>query len=133
MAKVRRLFHKKWRWQRVTKLMARDGQNCMICRCSLSRKIKSPHHNQYITFDHIVPRSHGGTNQLHNLRLAHRLCNMRRGNDPLLDEHEDKALSHEGLEQDAGLVNAPSESEEHQLRLNDVGDAGVEPARDEGL
>lgn len=97
--------------------------NCTICLTLLNRKIKSPHHQEFITFDHIVPRSLGGTNQLHNLRLAHRYCNMKRGNDPLLNENE--ALSHEGLEQDAGLVDAPSKSEEQPLHLNDNGDAGA--------
>lgn len=31
------------------------------------------------TFDHIVPRSRGGTDSLDNLRLAHRKCNHARG------------------------------------------------------
>lgn len=29
--------------------------------------------------DHIVPRSHGGSDDLANLRPSHRLCNSRRG------------------------------------------------------
>ena len=31
------------------------------------------------TFDHIVPRAHGGEDELHNLRLVHRCCNHIRG------------------------------------------------------
>lgn len=32
------------------------------------------------TFDHIRPKSKGGRGGLYNLRLAHGLCNSRRGN-----------------------------------------------------
>jgi 5-methylcytosine-specific restriction protein A len=32
------------------------------------------------SIDHVVPRSLGGTDELDNLRPAHRACNARRGN-----------------------------------------------------
>lgn len=32
------------------------------------------------TRDHLIPYSHGGTDDLHNLRPAHRRCNSKRGN-----------------------------------------------------
>lgn len=32
-----------------------------------------------MTIDHAIPKARGGTNDLHNLRLAHELCNHRRG------------------------------------------------------
>lgn len=35
-----------------------------------------------LTLDHIVPTSHGGTNDRHNLRPTHRGCNSARGNRP---------------------------------------------------
>lgn len=41
-----------------------------------------------VSFDHIVPRSHGGLSNLANLRLAHGICNSRRGNDPLVEDDE---------------------------------------------
>jgi hypothetical protein len=31
------------------------------------------------TFDHVIPRVHGGEDALHNLRLVHRACNHMRG------------------------------------------------------
>jgi 5-methylcytosine-specific restriction endonuclease McrA len=34
------------------------------------------------TFDHIVPVSLGGTWDEENLKLAHKICNNRRGNQP---------------------------------------------------
>jgi len=36
----------------------------------------------YPTFDHVVPRSKGGTNRLENGILKHRLCNERRKDAP---------------------------------------------------
>jgi len=88
MGKVRGHWQKKWRWQRVTKLMARDGTDCTICGSSLDRHLRKPNHPQYITFDHIIPRSSGGTDDFINIRLAHRRCNEERGNDPILPDEE---------------------------------------------
>ena len=31
------------------------------------------------TFDHIIPRAHEGSDDITNLRLAHAICNKRRG------------------------------------------------------
>lgn len=31
------------------------------------------------TADHLIPHSKGGTDDLHNLRAAHRFCNVSRG------------------------------------------------------
>lgn len=58
--KYRHTFHRKWRWQRVTQIMARDGLFCAICGLILSRAVKDPESPDYITFDHIVPTSRGG-------------------------------------------------------------------------
>jgi 5-methylcytosine-specific restriction endonuclease McrA len=88
VSKVKRHWHRKWRWQRVTKIMARDGSSCSICGKPLARGYRDPNHESYITFDHIVPRSRGGASDLGNLRLAHRSCNTLRGNDPIPPEQE---------------------------------------------
>lgn len=86
MGKVRGHWHRRERWRLVTRLMARDGENCTICGEPLDRTVQDPHHDRYITFDHITPRSAGGNDDFHNKRLAHQLCNSQRGNDPILDE-----------------------------------------------
>lgn len=88
MSKARKHWHRKWRWQRVTKLMARDGTNCALCEELLDRRVRDPRATNYITFDHITPRAMGGTDRLDNLRLAHRRCNELRGCDPILPEQE---------------------------------------------
>lgn len=82
------LGYRKKRWQRVTRLMARDGEDCTICEEGLDRALRDFDDPRYITFDHIVPRSRGGLDVERNLRLAHKLCNELRGNDPLMEEGE---------------------------------------------
>jgi 5-methylcytosine-specific restriction endonuclease McrA len=54
------------------KLIERDGLVCGICFERLTEKTA--------TIDHIRPKSLGGTNELENLRLAHRSCNGSRSN-----------------------------------------------------
>lgn len=76
----------KERWINVTRLMSRDGDKCSICDLPLDRRIRDPHDDAYITFDHIKPRSNGGDDSLANLRLAHQVCNNERGNDPLAEQ-----------------------------------------------
>ena len=60
-------------------LVSRDGNICGICKKSLN----------YLTepfeIDHILPRKHGGTNNIENLQLSHPICNRNKG---------DKILSH---------------------------------------
>jgi 5-methylcytosine-specific restriction endonuclease McrA len=50
-----------------------------------------------VTIDHIVPVWTGGTEALENLRLAHRICNMRRGGvekSPAQRARDEKAARH---------------------------------------
>ena len=84
--KSKSMFHRKARGLAITRLMARDGNACGICSRELDRRLRDPDHDLFITFDHIVPRSAGGFDDLPNLRLAHRRCNLLRGNDPLEEE-----------------------------------------------
>ena len=53
-----------------TAIMERDRGICAIC----GKKVKQSE----ISFDHILPLSRGGQHKPSNLRLAHRLCNIRR-------------------------------------------------------
>ena len=86
--KRRALWFHKLRGLNITKLMARDGDRCAICREPLNRKIKDRYDPFYVTFDHRVPVSAGGLSTLDNLQLAHRFCNQERGNAPWTDEEE---------------------------------------------
>jgi 5-methylcytosine-specific restriction endonuclease McrA len=82
-------FHRKWRGQRITALLARDGEICSLCPRRLDRRLKDPDDGNYITFDHVIPSSRGGLTVLSNLRLAHRSCNTSRGNEPIMPEDEE--------------------------------------------
>lgn len=75
--------HRRERWRLVTRLMARDGQNCTICDEPLDRHLRDENDPRYVTFDHILPRSLGGNDAFANKRLAHQACNRERGNDPI--------------------------------------------------
>lgn len=66
----------------ITRLMARDGTQCMLCSGELDRSIKDPTHPLYVTLDHKVTVAAGGLATLENLQLAHRACNETRGSDP---------------------------------------------------
>lgn len=92
MSKVHGFWKRKQRGQLITRLMSRDGLDCAVCQLPLDRRLKDFLHKSYITFDHIIPRSHGGLDIISNLRLAHRFCNNLRGNDPI-------SVSEEGLDE----------------------------------
>jgi len=62
----------KQRLMRVKKIKRRDGSKCWLCGERFNA-------NSEVTIDHAIPKSRGGTNELHNLRLAHGDCNRKRG------------------------------------------------------
>lgn len=53
-------------------LVERDGAYCVICSKDFSI-------NTEMTIDHWIPKSAGGSDDLDNLRLAHRNCNVWKG------------------------------------------------------
>ncbi len=57
----------------------RDGWRCQICGGTVEKRAKVPH-PKAPTLDHIIPVSLGGAHTRQNLRLAHFLCNSKRGN-----------------------------------------------------
>ncbi len=63
----------------ILQLLERDGHYCPLCGEIFDHTI---HQSQPlgVTIDHIKPRSKGGGDGLNNLRLAHKMCNIRRGN-----------------------------------------------------
>lgn len=83
MSKYRRPSYRKVHGQMVTRLIARDGGDCAICKEPLGRGIRDETHPLYITLDHIEPVSAGGSDKIQNLRLAHNKCNNERGATPV--------------------------------------------------
>lgn len=62
-------------------VVAEYGRTCHLCMTEIPDEAKHPHPLS-LTLDHILPRSLGGTDELENLRPAHRVCNLRRQNRP---------------------------------------------------
>jgi 5-methylcytosine-specific restriction endonuclease McrA len=68
---------------RINKAMARravrvrDGDLCWICGEEVIEGLRQGHRRQ-ATLDHIYERSRGGSDELHNLALAHAGCNAER-------------------------------------------------------
>jgi 5-methylcytosine-specific restriction endonuclease McrA len=52
-------------------LMKRDGETCYLCGEWMSIHESS--------LDHVVPLSRGGSHTYANVKLAHRVCNSRKG------------------------------------------------------
>jgi 5-methylcytosine-specific restriction endonuclease McrA len=66
-------------------IMMRDGTACWLCgRDDLVEPTEEPGGNTVynpllMTFDHVIPRSHGGWDDYTNLKLACAKCNSKRG------------------------------------------------------
>lgn len=57
------------RWRRLRAyVIRRDNGLCWLCNRPGAD-----------TADHVIPRVHGGTDNLDNLKAAHSLCNLRKG------------------------------------------------------
>jgi 5-methylcytosine-specific restriction endonuclease McrA len=52
-------------------VLMRDGAVCHICNCTVPLN--------EIEYDHVIPLARGGEHSNDNLRVAHRLCNIRKG------------------------------------------------------
>jgi len=59
------------RMERIELLVERDGPDCFLCGEEFGK-------NQKMTIDHWIPKSAGGSEDLDNLRLAHKICNVRK-------------------------------------------------------
>lgn len=58
----------------VPALIARDGAACGICAALIDLGLKFPHPMSR-SVDHIIPRAHGGIDDMSNFQLAHLGCN----------------------------------------------------------
>ncbi len=58
----------------LKRLILRGGAiECALCHCPITSAAE-------LSLDHIVPRSRGGSNYLHNMQPTHRKCNEAKGN-----------------------------------------------------
>lgn len=67
-------------------LFAQQQGLCHLCGTPMTitrRSRNTTVASTFATFDHLVPRSEGGTSYWKNLKLAHRRCNSARNSRPL--------------------------------------------------
>lgn len=74
-----------WRVHSRT-VFERDAWICHLCGEPTLQQWEPSNREQSPSVDHIIPRSHGGTDDLDNLATAHFGCNARRSNKPILDD-----------------------------------------------
>ncbi|ALD74575.1 HNH endonuclease [Trueperella pyogenes] len=70
------------------------GLECHICHGLINPQLKAPDPGSY-SIDHVLPRAHGGSDALENLRPAHLGCNSRKGkriNQPTRKPFKDPAF-----------------------------------------
>jgi 5-methylcytosine-specific restriction endonuclease McrA len=65
--------------RQVRALRERDGDDCWLCESPIDFGIASQLDPGFGTRDHVNPKADGGSDDLANLRLAHRSCNEARG------------------------------------------------------
>lgn len=58
----------------------RDGWLCHLCGGSVTPHLWGSAHPDAPTIDHVIPVSRGGSDTDDNVKLAHRVCNMRKSN-----------------------------------------------------
>lgn len=76
---------------RIERLRERDGDNC--CYCGGVMKFDGAFNDRNAaSIEHIIPDTRGGSNKMFNLALAHRHCNIKRGDRPLKREAKVAAL-----------------------------------------
>jgi 5-methylcytosine-specific restriction endonuclease McrA len=60
-------------------LIERDGSVCHLCNAEIDLSL-ARNSRFGATIDHVVPVSKGGADTLENMRLAHWICNIKKGN-----------------------------------------------------
>lgn len=66
------------RGTKIQKLLEKYGNKCWICKGQFGDK-SSSNDLFSITIDHVIRLADGGTHDISNLRLAHKMCNEKRG------------------------------------------------------
>jgi hypothetical protein len=85
----------KRRFRRIMAVLERGELECCICdgvEGPLDFSIHDPNHPLYVTAEHKTRRVDGGTNDLENIGLAHRLCNTRKGGEDEQRAREARAM-----------------------------------------
>ena len=70
---------------KVDQLRARDGDLCWLCNERMDFAA-TPNSAKAWSVEHLIAKSHGGPETLHNLALCHPGCNRMLGDRPLVDK-----------------------------------------------
>ena len=65
--------------RRRLSLYERDGWECVLCGEAVDRDLIGTRSQMRPSLDHVIPRCMGGSHEDSNLRLAHVICNARKG------------------------------------------------------
>ena len=65
--------------ERLLLVAQRDSWTCWLCGEPVDPSLVAISAPLAASVDHVIPKRNGGTNRYENLRLAHQLCNSRRG------------------------------------------------------
>jgi len=65
--------------RQVAWLRRKYGDWCWLCGKPIDFTITDIRNPLHYSRDHVIPRARGGSSSRENLRLAHRGCNSRRG------------------------------------------------------
>ena len=71
---------------RIERIRARDGDKCCHCGEAIDFGLCDADHPRSASVEHIIPKARGGSNLLANLALAHRVCNISRGDKRITQE-----------------------------------------------
>ena len=69
-------------------IIQRDGTECFFCRKQIPE--------MEMTVEHLLSKQNGGSDHMDNLALAHKFCNQKAGNLPLLKKIETRENSAAG-------------------------------------
>ena len=70
---------------KLDRLRSRDGDRCWLCNEPLDFDAV-PNSKKAPTFEHLIPKSRGGSSTVENLVFCHRGCNKQLGDRPLVDK-----------------------------------------------
>lgn len=90
---------------KIEQIRARDGDGCWLCARAFNFAA-APNSKNAPTLEHLVAKSLGGGNELANLVLCHKHCNLQLADKPLAKKQEMRAKYQANAAKVAAAVSA---------------------------